>query len=155
MTNYEKRFWSKVKKTDNCWLWMGTTSLNRSRAGQLCGKFFASVGKLRFWKAANYSWYLHNGVNLGGLHVLHTCDNALCVNPDHLFLGTHQDNMDDKVAKGRQARGEGHGRARLTEDDIRAMRSSGLSESRVAKKWRISPSHAHRIMTRERWAHVD
>ena len=129
--------------------------MNRDVAGQRQARFYARAGEQRFWKAANYSWHLHNGVNLGGLHVLHTCDNPLCVNPDHLFLGTHQDNMDDKVEKGRQARGEGHGRAKLTEDDVREIKSSDTPTGELANKFGVHYTTVLKVRLGERWTHVD
>lgn len=85
------RFFDKVNKTNNCWEWSGT---NNYRYGLLrtCGKMV---------RAHRISWEIHFGTIPAGLHVLHKCDNTLCVNPDHLFLGTHFDNMQDMAKKGR------------------------------------------------------
>lgn len=69
-------------------------------------------GRIR--KAHRLAWTLGHGVIPDGMHVLHRCDNRRCINVDHLFLGTHQENMADRSAKGRQARGERAGLARLT-----------------------------------------
>lgn len=87
------RFWNKVYKTDSCWLWIG------SRLPTGYGTF--RVGK-KVKRAHRVSWELHNGPIIdGSLLVCHTCDNPMCVNPDHLFLGTNLDNMRDRNAKGR------------------------------------------------------
>jgi len=91
-------FWLKVDKNDanGCWLytgfrkWDGYGWLNRK-----------VNGKPRSMTAHRYSWILAHGEPANGLHILHRCDNPPCCNPDHLFLGTHQDNMNDRVAKGR------------------------------------------------------
>jgi hypothetical protein len=87
------RFWSKVDKSGECWVWT---------AKALCengyGRFYVGKKPLR---AHRYSWELANGPITDGLFVCHRCDNPPCVNPAHLFLGTHQDNMQDMVAKGR------------------------------------------------------
>jgi HNH endonuclease len=88
------RFWEKVKKTDGCWEWTarrlpkgyGTISCVDHRTS-LC--------------AHRVSWELHNGPIPDGMWVLHHCDNPQCANPDHLFLGTHTQNMRDMLAKGR------------------------------------------------------
>lgn len=77
-----------------CWKWLGM--INQNRYG------VSGRGKL----AHRASWEMFKYPIPKGLFVLHKCDNPACVNPDHLFLGTHQDNMRDMVSKGRQAKGE-------------------------------------------------
>lgn len=87
------RFWSNVHKTDGCWLWTGTYQRYGviSRPGRQNGRVYAH----------RLSWEIHNGEVPEGLSVCHTCDNTKCVNPKHLFLGTHNDNMKDCLDKGR------------------------------------------------------
>lgn len=88
----EIRFWKYVNKTDSCWEWIGA----RRRDG---------YGRIRvgnFFEAAHrFSWELVYGDIPSDLCVLHRCDVRFCVNPDHLFLGTNRDNIDDMVKKGR------------------------------------------------------
>lgn len=93
----ENRFWSKVEKTDNCWNWVGGTSGKKGGYGaiRLPGRKGGKHG------AHRVSWFIAYGY-MPDLHVLHKCDNKKCVRPSHLFLGTNQDNINDKVAKGRQ-----------------------------------------------------
>ena len=89
------RFWPKVKilGLDDCWEWQG------AKLPRGYGKLGAG-GKHRGWILATHvSWFLHTG-KAPDRFVLHTCDNPKCVNPKHLFLGTHQDNMDDQGVKG-------------------------------------------------------
>lgn len=75
-----------------CWLWLGSTN----------AKGYAHLKyDMRQQRANRFSWSAYNGPIPEGLHVLHSCDNRLCVNPEHLFLGTNQDNVDDKMKKGR------------------------------------------------------
>lgn len=90
------RFWLKVQKGSGCWLWTGGKH-GRGYGGLHCG------GKVfrKYLQAHRVSWELHHGPIPDGLWVLHKCDNPICVNPDHLFLGTRQDNMGDCAAKGR------------------------------------------------------
>lgn len=89
----EDRFWADVKKTDSCWLWVGYSS--NGRYGTL------SVERKRLG-AHIYSYMLHHGLyERPKLKVCHRCDVPLCVNPAHLFLGTHQENMLDASRKGR------------------------------------------------------
>lgn len=93
----ERRFWAKVEKGQECWVWTGSTDawgygkINRGRQGE---------GNI---KAHRLSWQIHFG-DPGSLFVLHRCDNPPCVNPEHLFLGTAKDNAADMAAKGRHFR---------------------------------------------------
>ena len=98
MAPLEDRFWSKVLKTESCWLWKGATQ------GTGYGRI-ARGKRNEFPKpelAHRMSWELHNGPIPKGLIVLHRCDNPPCVKPSHLFVGTPKDNSDDKCSKGRQ-----------------------------------------------------
>ena len=91
-----ERFLLKVDKTDTCWLW--SAAVNPKGYGCL-GLGTRGMGVVLAHRA---SWMLYKGAIPEGLSVLHSCDNPRCVNPDHLFLGTQQDNMKDRDAKGRQ-----------------------------------------------------
>lgn len=95
-----------------------------------------------------------------GMCCLHKCDNRACVNPDHLFLGTHADNMADKTAKGRArgARGEHHYRSRLTENDVREIRrlaSSGIYQKDIARRYSIRQGTVWAAISRKTWKHVE
>lgn len=102
---FEQRFWSKARKTDGCWVWLA----GKDKDGY--GNF--SVGQratARPVRAHRVAWELTHGSIPDGLFVLHECDNPPCVRPDHLFLGTNQNNMDDMVAKGRGSIGIRNGK---------------------------------------------
>lgn len=95
----EQRFWCRVQKSDGCWLWTGKP--DKDGYGHLRGWHGRQIGAHRF------SFELHNGeINDSGLMVCHTCDNPPCVRPDHLFLGTCFDNIQDCIRKGRNACGD-------------------------------------------------
>lgn len=91
----KNRFWSKVSFTANkekCWDWVGA---NNGRYGTL------SIGKRGVYKANRIAYYLQYGNDPLEMHVLHKCNNSMCCNPTHMYLGTHEDNMEDLAISGR------------------------------------------------------
>ena len=89
-----------------------------------------------------------------GLCVLHTCDNPPCVNPLHLWLGTNQDNMDDKVKKGRQGIGERNGNAKLTAikvGEIRKLLDSGMTQTQIDADYGVSQTTVRYILKGKTW----
>jgi len=116
----KERFWQKVNKCgiDDCWEWTACKYANL-----LYGAILAE-GKKKL--AHRVSWELNNGEIPEGLCVLHKCDNPICVNPNHLFLGTHLDNSRDRDAKGRHVacdqRGEKGPRSKLTNKEAHEIK---------------------------------
>lgn len=145
--NIDNLFMAKVCKclSTGCWLWMG--SLNGRGYGHLGRR---RHGKCLHYRAHRYSYELRNGPIPDGLCVLHKCDVRHCVNPDHLFLGTPQDNSNDCVAKGRgrPPRGEKHGRAKLSDADavdIRMFLTLGAKGRDIANAYGVSRQTVHKI----------
>jgi hypothetical protein len=93
------------------------------------------------------------GEILNGLFVLHKCDTPRCINPEHLFLGTQKDNMQDRDKKGRHAkiRGESHSQSKLTEKEVSEIKTSKLSQRKLAKIYNIDPSYVCRIKQGKAW----
>ena len=98
ITGAKEKFWSYVNKTDTCWVWTGT--LNKAGYGIIC-IYDPAITRGRTFIVSRVSWYFHFGSIPKGMNVLHRCDNPPCVNPDHLWLGTHKDNARDRSQKGR------------------------------------------------------
>jgi hypothetical protein len=92
--DHASRFWARIQKTDGCWLWTGATLPN--------GYGHMNI-RSKHWFPHRYAWTLTNGPIPDGLWVLHRCDTPLCCRPDHLFLGTSYDNVQDMIAKGRNS----------------------------------------------------
>jgi len=146
-----ERFWEKVNKIGrkDCWEW-------RAALVYKYGKFKANGKSFR---AHRYSYEMEYGPIPEGMLVLHHCDNPPCVNPRHLFLGTHQDNVADRVKKGRTRSpcGEAHGKSKLSESDIiyiRNARGNGDSLGRLASQFKVNKSAICKICRRTTWKHI-
>ncbi len=142
----EQRFWSKVQRSDGCWEWQGSLAV---------GGYGQIMSSRRRCFTHRASWEINVGTIPPGLHVLHRCDNPSCVRPDHLFLGSHADNMADKAAKGRAAR-ERNGNAKLSEADVIAMRFAhviaGVTGVSLGPAMGVTVQHANAILRRATWA---
>jgi hypothetical protein len=144
-----ERFWDRVNKSDNCWVW----TAGKTAAGYGCLR-----RKQKLLLAHRVSWEFANGPIPDGLEVLHKCDNPSCVRPDHLFLGTQTDNMNDMVSKGRQKKGTSDPNAKLTPEAVRAIikeRSNGSSYSQLAKQFNISSATAYAVVKGRLWKWVE
>lgn len=147
---FGERFWSRVERGDGCWLWTGTLWPNGY--GQC-----ASGTRSRNDYAHRMAWKLTNGPIPDGLNVLHRCDNPPCCRPDHLFLGTDADNVADKVAKGRQLKGEQIHGARLVAaqiPDIRRRLADRESMHLIAADYGVSRGAIQDIAGGRTWRHV-
>jgi hypothetical protein len=148
----EERFWRHVKRSDGCWLWQG--GLSTDGYGRI-----RQPGKRSKVLAHRFSYARHYGPIPDGLWVLHRCDVRACVRPDHLFLGTHADNMRDKVTKGRQpsTRGEKNPRAKLTAGQVLLIRErhrQGESRDALAQAFGVTYETVAMIVRRATWTHL-
>jgi len=144
----EQKFWSNVTTGNfyDCWEW---------RAG------INSKGYGAFWfngktiSAHRIAWQITNGKIPEGMCVLHHCDNPRCCNPNHLFIGTHNDNVQDKVNKNRQAKEENNGRSKLTKKDVREIRLLGktkkYTKAALARQFNISRKQIRNIINYICW----
>jgi len=136
-----------IDEVTGCWNW---TASKRNGYGLIrVAGCSVSVHRL--------SYELHRGPILSQMVVCHRCDNRACVNPEHLFLGTQADNIADRDAKGRQPRVQGmaHGSAKLTDNDVLAIRASGRTSRRVlAKQYGVSEVQISNVRTGRNWRHL-
>lgn len=146
----EQRFYNKIDKTESCWNW----NAHRNIYG---------YGRIRAlnkdYTAHRMSWLIHHGEIPKGLFVCHKCDNRACVNPEHLFLGTAQDNAIDRNRKGRHRddRGEKHPCAKLNNAQVLSIRSkldAGIQGKILAKEFNISRMTISNIKLGKQWSSV-
>lgn len=151
---YVERFESNVMPVpeSGCWLWDGPN--NGRSSDRRYGRVWLS--RLTFVPAHRFSYEIHRGAIGEGLHVCHKCDTPLCVNPDHLFLGTHQDNMADLQRKGRN-RGR-RVNAVLSEAKVQEIRSllvaNRLSQWAIARMFNVSQTTISNIKVGKKWGAV-
>ncbi len=142
----QERLWSKVDKTESCWLWTGWTA----KAGY---GFIKDDGRDR--PAHVVSFEMAKGTVPRGLKVLHRCDTPSCVNPEHLFLGTSTDNSRDMTSKGRQAFGEKQGNAKLTREDVKSIRrrylAGGIRQNILASEYGVSRTTIYDVTKGKSW----
>jgi hypothetical protein len=111
-------------------------------------------------RAHRWAFCLASGLKLSDIQdyvVMHKCDNRLCINPEHLELGTHADNCADKVQKGRQARGETAGNSKLTTNEVKLIRLgfiAGLTNKKLAEIYSVSDMCISRIRSGKTWGHI-
>jgi hypothetical protein len=138
------RFWSKVDKRGECWLW--AASLSKYGYGQF------SIDDYPY-KAHRVSYAIVNG-DPGELNVNHACDMPACVNPLHLWTGTQQEGMDDKVAKGRQPKGETQVNHILTERQVKSILASNETQTALAERYSVHRNTIGDILKGKTWNHL-
>ena len=162
------RFWSKVEMPnadrkgplgDSCWLWKGIIRVGRYGKGLPYGRFKAKVdGKWSRLTAHHIAYELTHGPIPDEVFVLHECDNPICVNPDHLFLGTKADNNRDRAKKGRSARGENHPKSKLVPEQVleirRLNREEGWTHRKLATHFGVGKGSIQGILNGSHWSHL-
>lgn len=147
---FQKRFWSKVLKSDYCWNWIGS----RNKAGY--GRLMMKQGGV--FLAHRLIWTEEKGNIPDGMCVLHRCDNPSCIRLDHLFLGTQQDNIRDAQNKGRRRwawllYGKD---AKISAEDVLSMRSEykpfKFTQPMLAKKYGLPLSKVNSIINKKSFA---
>lgn len=156
--NEQERFWSKARKGPGCWEW--TAARDKDGYGMFAKEHRKQV------RAHRYAFELLGHEIPGGSIVMHTCDNPSCVRPDHLRIGTHRENTQDAIRKGRQrpresgrhfnrARGERHHKAVLTEAQVRTIRRSEISYRMLARILGVNKSTVARAARGMSWSHLE
>ena len=151
-----ERFWSHVERPgpNDCWDWQGSTNGKKN---------YGKVGWGGHFYLAHRVAYTIQNDDPGELLVCHTCDNPRCCNPQHLFVGTQSDNLNDMVVKGRRnpphisrmARGNGHYNVKLTESQVRQIRQRrGSSTYALGKEFGVAPATIHDVILHRTWKHI-
>ena len=142
------RFFRRISPEPNsgCWLWDGRVDED-------------GYGRYGIWKKSDFgahrlAYEFYRGPIPDGMCVLHRCDVRCCVNPDHLFLGSTQDNTADRHTKGRSARGERDGNAKLTAEIVWAIRADTRTHKEIAAAYRTSLANVSVIRARKTWREV-
>ena len=151
------RFWKKVNKRGpihpvlgQCWIW---TSVKGGIEYEML-----SLKRGQEYLAHRISWNIHFGEIPTGIRVLHKCDNPKCVNPNHLFLGNQQDNMNDMKKKGRSLKGEKSPKHKLTKTKVLRIRkmyaNKKHTQQEITNKFNINQTNVGFIIRRVTWTHI-
>ena len=157
-TTFEERYWARVDKRgpDECWPWTGCDN----------GRGYGYVkhnGKVKTVHRLSYEMAngpIPEGDGHHGICVCHSCDNRICQNPAHLFLGTHGDNMSDKASKGRAASmpGTDNPNVKLTDDQVNEIREhydyGEFTQKEIAEYYGVDRKLIHNIVYYKTWRHI-
>lgn len=146
--NPEAGFHLRVRKSSGCWEWIGSLASNGYGLYPTYKKYLGTP-----W-AHRIAYILFHGPIPHGMVVMHSCDNKLCVNPQHLSIGTQLDNESDKINKGRQLSGDRHPQAKLTVEQVRVIRVENGTYKELAAKYGVAPSQICVIKRGRAWKNV-
>jgi len=159
--NIVDKFWAKVQIPQNyieeCWIWTGAQIKSHRNKNGLYGLFYIEKGERT--RAHRFSYEYYFGLIPNSKHVCHKCDNTICVNPNHLFLGTNAENQADKARKNRAHKpiGEIHPKTTFTEQDVIDIKnriSLGETNSKISKIYNVAPQVISKIRTGRTWSHI-
>ena len=141
------RLWNRTDRSNGCWIWLG------AKVTDGYGEIMVNGKQIRTHRLA---WELTNGSIPKGMCVCHRCDNPSCINPKHLFLGTNNDNIQDRIKKGRRGGpkgGENYISSKLKSFQIKEIRmlKGEMSERKIAEEYHIGKSQVHRIVSKQCW----
>lgn len=165
------RLISNIKINDKCWEWQG--NLGKNGYGKI-------RNNLEHWSTHRLSYFIFKGEIPDDILVCHTCDNKKCINPDHLYLGTHKDNAQDALKKGLlkstsgskwsestrekmksrpgpDKKGDKHHLRKLTSKniyEIRTMLDEGIKQAEIAKIYDVNPSCISNVKRKKSWCHI-
>lgn len=153
MSGCDGAFWAQVDIRDDneCWNWTGYL---RDHTKVRRGHYRVNN---KAWITSRYAWYLTHGDIPEGMFVCHTCDNGLCCNPNHLFLGTPKDNTQDMIRKGRKViqRGEDDPKSKLTWEQVREIRrrweEGNVTQPSLGRQYGVSRSAIESIVLFHNW----
>jgi hypothetical protein len=137
--------YSSPEAITGCILWFGPTSRGYPRISL----------KNKEYRVSRYLYQKTHGDFANELNVCHTCDNPLCVNPDHFFLGTHAENQQDKFDKNRQAKGSTHGCSKLTNEQAIMAKFTTIKPIELAKEFGCSATIIRQIRQGKYWKHLE
>jgi hypothetical protein len=140
MKTLKERFESKIEMIPESWCWIWTGATHKAGYGMVQLK-----NPRRVTTAHRVSWEIYKGAIPPGLHVLHRCDVYPCVNPEHLFLGTNEDNQKDMITKKRDKKF-----SKLSDEQISKIRQDDRPQPQIAKDFNVSQQHVSSIKNHKR-----
>jgi len=150
--SFVERFWSKVEKDSGCWNWTASTKYGY---GQVV---FSPTGEFHVLQAHRVAKYLDEREDLTDVQCNHTCDNRECVNPDHMYLGTAQENVQDAVERSGMNKGTSNGQAALTAGEVISIRkhyeSGKGTYGSIGDKYGVCENTVGKIVRGQRYTEV-
>lgn len=147
----KQKFWSNVNKTPTCWLWTRKPGMDGY------GKVSFTEGDNKItYRAHRFAHLITKGDPANNL-VCHTCDNPICVNPDHLFLGDNTTNQQDMISKRRDNRAKGEGLSKLTDNEVLEIRRRAANKEKqnaLAVEFGLTKNGIWHIVHRTTWKHI-